>query len=69
MEDKDLEIANKRAGHKFRGQMRQVFGILKEKDEASQQQRGQTTSDSNSQNLRTRKRGAQTEEQSNKRQK
>jgi hypothetical protein len=33
LEDKDLETANKRAGYKFRGQMEQIIGILKEKEE------------------------------------
>ena len=36
LEDKDLDLAYKRAGNKFKGQMGQIFGVLKETEELKQ---------------------------------
>jgi hypothetical protein len=71
MEDKDLEIANKRAGFKFKGQMKQIFGILKEKEEWKQnntqtqrpmQHNNQNDQHNNNKNAGARKRRAQEED-------
>jgi hypothetical protein len=78
MEDKDLEIAYRRAGFKFRGQMRQIFGVLKEREEVKQQhtqtqkptqQYNHNNEHSNNTASGTRKRRAQDNDNQNKRSK
>jgi hypothetical protein len=76
MDDKELEIAYRRAGFKFRGQMRQVFGILKEREEMKQHHtqtqrpthhNNQNDEYSNNKTIGTRKRRAQADDHHNKR--
>jgi hypothetical protein len=72
MEEKELEKAYKVAGQRFKGQMRQIFGILKDKEEPKQHQRqeqydnGNNNSNSNNVRLGTRKRMAQEDDQQSK---
>jgi hypothetical protein len=66
MNDKELDIAYRRAGYKFKGQMKQIFGILKEREELRQQQteQRQTQNERNGNNtkLGTRKRMVEEQE-------
>ena len=75
MEDCDLEIANRRAGFKFRGQMEQIFGILKEREEMkkptehwenNKQKQDQRATGKNETKIGTRKRPAEIEAKGNK---
>ena len=76
MEEKDLELANKKAGFRFKGQMRQIFGILKEKEEISEYGTQSTRSgqqefhkSNNNTASGSRKRGHDNKDANNKRQK
>jgi hypothetical protein len=78
VEDKDLDLAYKRAGKKFKGQMGQIFGVLKETAELNQHQTTRHYNPHNTQNeenrnnsnntpIGARKRRAQEEDQQTKR--
>ncbi len=66
LEDKDLDLAYKRAGTKFGGLMRQIFGILKDKEDLDKDLDKDQNNGSQNQN-QTRKRRAQDNEQQTKR--
>ncbi len=68
MKDKELEMAYRRAGFKFRGQMKQIFGILKDIEDLNQTQTQGNRHNDNGNNtpLGTRKRRAQEDEKHNK---
>ena len=78
LEDKDLDLAYKRAGNKFKGQMGQIFGVLKETEELKQYQTTRHYNPHNTQNeenrnnsnntpIWSRKRRAQEQDQQTKR--
>ncbi len=78
IEDKYLDLAYKRAGNNFKGQMRQIFGILKETEEHTKQPPTRQYNPHNTQNeenrrnnsnnttIGSRKRRAQEDEQQSK---